>query len=189
MQATRWFSALRIGCCRHRLGAALVAAALFAAASPAPARRDLFGNEIPQSDFDESQAPQWKESRPAMPPFPDDADLVAVPMNDTDTLKIFLDRKSLSRLPDRVARFTLVVQSRAGARSVFYDGLRCETRQYKTYAVGTDDHRWLPASQSQWRDIPRPEINAFLYQLYRRYVCDESSSARTPDEILRRLQS
>ena len=188
MHGTHWFSGLRIGRRGYSFGRVLVTAALLMAAHAAHAKRDLFGNEIPEPDFDESQVEKWKESPVAIPAYPNDADLVAVPVNDTDTLKIYLDRKSISRAPDRVARFTLVVQSKSGARSVFYDGLRCETRQYKTYAIGASDRAFTPVTNPQWRDIPRPEINAFRYQLYSRFVCDENSSARTPDEILRLLE-
>jgi hypothetical protein len=162
--------------------------ALLMAVHAAHAKRDLFGNEIPESTFDESQVEKWQESKTTVPAYPSDADLVAVPANDNDTLKIYLDRKSISRAPDRVARFTLVVESRSGARSVFYDGLRCETRQYKTYAIGTTDRAFTPVTDPQWRDIPRPEINDFRYRLYSRFVCDENSSARTPAEIVSLLK-
>ncbi len=188
MHGTHWFSGLRIGRRGYFFGRALAATALFMVVHAAHAKRDLFGNEVPESDFDESQAEQWKESKTTIPSYPNDADLVAVSGNDGDTLKIYLDRKSISRAPDRVARFTLVVQSNSGARSVFYDGLRCETRQYKTYAIGTGDRTFMPVTNPQWRDIPRPEINAFRYRLYSRFVCDENSSARTPDEIVRLLK-
>ena len=188
MQGTHWFFGLRIGRRGYSFGRVLVTTALLMAVHAAHAKRDLFGNEVPESTFDESQAEKWKESKTTIPSYPNDADLISVPSNDTDTLKIYLDRKSISRAPDRVARFTLVVQSRSGARSVFYDGLRCETRQYKTYAVGTTDRAFAPVTNPQWRDIPRPEINAFRYRLYSRFICDENSSARAPDEILRLLK-
>jgi len=188
MQGTHWFFGLRIGRRGYSFGRVLVATALLMAAHAAHAKRDQYGEEVQEFPFDESLVEKWQESKTVIPSYPDDKDLVAVPAGETDTLKIYLDHKSLSRAPDRVARFTLVVQSRSGARSVFYDGLRCETRQYKTYAIGTTDRAFTPAANPQWRDIPRPEINAFRYRLYSRFVCDENSSARTPDEILRLLE-
>lgn len=165
-----------------------MAAALLMAVHAAHAKRDRVGEEVQEFPFDESLVEKWQESKTVIPPYPDDNDLVAVPPGVTDTLKIYLDRKSISRAPDRVARFTLVVESRSGARSIFYDGLRCETKQYKTYAIGTENHTFVPASDPQWRTIPRPEINAFRYRLYDRYVCDEHNSARAPEQILRLLK-
>ncbi|HYA36674.1 MAG TPA: CNP1-like family protein [Candidatus Methylomirabilis sp.] len=166
----------------------LAAAVLFMAVHTVHAKRDQYGDEVQEFPFDENLVEKWKESPTVIPSYPNDADLIAVPANDTDTLKIYLDRKSISRAPDLVLRYTLVVQSRSGARSVFYDGLRCETRQYKTYAIGTENHLFEPATNPQWQTIPRPEINAFRYQLYSRYFCNENSSARAPDEIVRLLK-
>ena len=188
MHGTHWFSGLRIGCRGCTVGSLLVTAVLFMTVHTAHAKRDQVGEEVQEFPFDENLAEKWKESQTTIPPYPNDADLLAVPSNDTDTLKIYLDRKSISRAPDRVVRYTLVVQSRSGARSVFYDGLRCETQQYKTYAIGTGNHTFEPATNPQWRTIPRPEINAFRYQLYSRYICNENSSARAPDEIVRLLK-
>ena len=188
MHGTHWFFGLRIGRRWYFFGHALMIAALLVAVHAAHAKRDQVGEEVQEFPFDENLVEKWQESKPVIPSYPNDADLLAVPSDDKDTLKIYLDRKSISRAPDRVARFTLVVQSRSGARSVFYDGLRCETKQYKTYAIGTSDRAFTPVTNPQWRDVPRPESNAFRYRLYSRFVCNENSSARAPDEIVRQLE-
>lgn len=157
-------------------------------AYPLHAKRDVFGNEPDTFSFDESLAEKWKESEVAIPPYPDDRDLLPVPLQATDTLKIYIDRKSISRAPDRVVRFSLVVESPSGARSVFYDGLRCETREYKTYAIGTANRTFALRPNPSWQTIPRSETNAFRDHLYRRYVCDEHDSARAPEDLVRLLK-
>src|SRR3972149_2945326 len=101
--------------------------------------------------------------------------------------RFFFARLSLSRGPDRVARFSLVVESPSGARSVFYDGLRCETREYKTYAIGGPEQAFTPVKNAAWRPIPRPANNAFRYHLYHHYMCDAHASARTPEDLVRLL--
>ena len=158
----------------------LLAAPLYAA--------DEYGYGVKPFDFDESLAEKWKETKVAIPAFPQDADLLSVVLPPTDTLKIYMDRKSISRAADRVARFTLVVESPSGARSVFYEGMRCETRQYKIYAVGTPEKNFVTLKDSAWQTIPRSEINAFRDYLNRQYVCDSHKSARAPDELLRMIQ-
>lgn len=147
------------------------------------------GDENQGFDFDEKYVEQWKESQVTIPLYPRDQDLIAVPLPPTATLKIYLDRRSISRAPDRVARFSLVVESPSGARNVFYDGLRCETREYKTYAIGTTNRTLAPVGHPQWRKIPRPEVNDFRFQLYRYYVCDDHASARAPKDLVRRLKN
>lgn len=158
------------------------------AAHPVLAKKDIYGDEPTEFPFDEKSAEKWKESAIVLPPYPDDRDLLPVVMSNTDTLKIYVDGKSISRAQDLVARFALIVESPSGARSVFYEGYRCETRQYKTYAIGTSQHTWSPAANPQWLTVPRSEINAFRDVIYRRYVCDGEKSARSPEDLRHLLQ-
>jgi hypothetical protein len=190
MRGTHWISALRIGGSRLSIVRYLLFMALALTAHPlrAAVELDKYGDEMDTVPFDETYAKKWKESNVTIPSYPDDRDLVPVPMGVNDTLKIYIDSKSISRAPDLVARFSLIVESPSGARSVFYDGMRCETRQYKTYAIGTANHTFEAVKDPQWRTIPRSEINSFRDNLYRHYICDGHSSARTPEAIVHLLK-
>lgn len=188
MRGTSRISVLRIGRRRCAISLPLLAVALAIVAHPVLAKKDIYGEEPNEFPFDEKYVEKWQESAITLPPYPDDRDLLPVAMNSTDTLKIFIDSKSITRAPDLVARFALLVESPSGARSVFYDGYRCETRQYKTYAIGTTQRTWSPAANPQWLTIPRSEINAFRDVIYRRYVCDGQKSARSPEDLRRLLQ-
>jgi hypothetical protein len=188
MRGTSLNSALRIGSRRYAISLPLLAVAIAMVALPVLAKKDIYGDEPNEFPFDEKNAEKWKESAIVLPPYPDDRDLLPVVMSNTDTLKIYIDGKSISRAQDRVARFALIVESSSGARSVVYDGYRCETRQYKTYAIGTPQHAWTTIADPQWLTVPRSEINAFRDVIYRRYVCDGQSSTRSPEELRRLLQ-
>lgn len=187
MQGVTRFIAWRIGGKIIFFARLLLFMALSAAIHPLHAKRDQYGTELEYFDFDESKVESWKESKATLPPYPKNENLLAVPLPVTDTLRIYVDRVSLSRAADRVARFTLVVESPSGARSVFYDGVRCETREYKTYAIGSPEHVFTPVKEAVWRRIPQPAINAFRYHLYRNYICDTHASARTPEDLARLL--
>jgi len=135
--------------------------------------------------YDPAQAEKWKESPIRLPgPPPASSRLLAVPLGPTDTLKLYLDPVSLSRLKDGVARMTLVVETASSARNVFYDGIRCESREYKTYAIGRPDGSWMLIKNPEWKSIPFYPSNAFRHFLMKHYVCSEISSARKPDEIV-----
>jgi hypothetical protein len=188
MRGTSRISALRIGSRRFAISLLLLPLAFAIVSHPALAKKDIYGDEPNEFSFDEKYVEKWKESAIVLPSYPDDSDLLAVAMSSTDTLKIYIDGKSISRAPDLVARFALIAESPSGARSVFYDGYRCETRQYKTYAIGTLQHTWSPVANPQWQTVPRSEINAFRDIIYRRYVCDGEKSARTPEDLRRQLQ-
>ena len=141
--------------------------------------------------FDESKVEKWKELEVPLPAFPDDRDLIPVRMPVNYTLKIYLDEKSISRAQDDIARFTLVVETSSGTRNVFYEGLRCDTREYKTYAVGTPDKAFEPIKKPKWERVPYYEMNAFRYQLMRFYVCHPGASSTPPSAwgLIHRLKS
>ena len=165
----------------------LIPVALFLPSGVALAAKDYFNNE-PKFNFDPSLVQPWQEAEVPVPAYPRDADLIAVALGPTDTLKLYVDSTSVNLASDRVLSFTLVVESPSGARNVFFDGMRCETRQYRTYAVGSSDGRFVPVKNAHWQDIPRPSQNGFRFHLFRHYVCNEISSAVTPREFLDRLK-
>lgn len=145
--------------------------------------------DMPESNFDPSRVQPWKEVDVVLPAYPHDTDLVAVAMAPSDRLKLFVDTKSVSVAEDGVMRLALVVESPSGVRNVFFDGIRCETRAYKTYAIGAAEKTWIPVKQPAWREIPPSLRNAFRFQLYKHYACDSyTSSALKPTDFVDRLR-
>lgn len=142
----------------------------------------------PPVQYTPTEADIWKESAVTLPAYPADADLIEVPAAAGDTLRVFVDRKSVSRAADWVLRFTLVVQTASGVRNVFHDGLRCETREYKTYAYGSADRQLAPSGISSWQPITYFPTNAFRHRLRVHYACDDTGRARSPEEFLNELK-
>jgi hypothetical protein len=171
-----------------RASSMLLLAAVLAHLSPAHGDKSFFQPEERFVEYDPTLVEQWKEVEVALPAYPQDANLIPVALAPTDRLKLYVDSSSVSRAADRVLRMTLVVESPAGARSVFYDGFRCEERQYKTYAVGAAEGKFVAVRNAQWRKIPHVAYNGFREFMRAHYACDESSSARTPHDFLYRLQ-
>ncbi len=169
------------------IGLTVLVAAVPAAAykPPKESALDDFGT------YDESKGEKWKELEVPLPAFPDDRNLIPVRMPVTYTLKVYLDEKSISRAPDGIARYTLVVETLSGARNVFFDGLQCGTREYKTYAVGMPDKTFEPIKKPKWELVPYYETNAFRFQLMRYYVCDPNllTTALSARELIHRLKS
>ena len=139
-------------------------------------------------EYEPTEKDIWKESRITLPPYPVDRNLISVPLPERDSLKIYIDEKSISLLPDRAIRFSLVVESPSGARNVFYDAIRCETKEYKTYAFGTAEGTFQLVKNPKWRKIPYYPTNAFRYHLYKYVVCDEDESALSPKELVRMIK-
>lgn len=47
----------------------------------------------------------------------------------------------------------MVVTSAAGATNVMYEGLRCTTREVKTYVRYRPDNHWQSVADAQWRSV------------------------------------
>jgi len=164
--------------------------AFFALSILTDAARSAEGENVLQGwEHNPALVKKWKESPSRLPaPPPATKLLLPVPLGPADTLKLFMDPASLSRLSDGVLRLTLVIESSGGTRNVFFDGIRCETREYTTYAVGKPDGSWLPIKRPEWRAIPYFPSNAFRYALLKHYVCSKTGEARKPDEIVQLIR-
>ena len=110
----------------RKIAAGLVLAAF---ALPAPAQRSL------DDDFDDAKK-TWKEIEATMPGYPKTETLVPFNGGGASGHRFFIDEPSLSIGADGVGRYTLVVKTTGGATNVTYEGIRCEERHQKTYAVG-----------------------------------------------------
>lgn len=137
--------------------------------------------------FDPNAVTQWREGGVTLPAYPEERDLVSVPLSPVDTFRLYLDRNSLALGGDRVLRVTAVLESPTGARNVFYDGFRCETREYKTYALGSSARQWRQQAAAQWRFIVPQGHHDFRFQLYKQHLCDSTNTALAPAAILRGL--
>jgi hypothetical protein len=129
----------------------------------------------------------WREAQVALPAYPDDANLVRVPPQPTDTFKVFVDAKSVTVGPDGVMRMTFVVESPSGVRNVFYDGLRCAKVVYKTYAIGTADKRMQALASARWQTVGPIGPNNFRRYVYQTLVCRRVPTP-SREEFLRDLK-
>ena len=89
--------------------------------------------------FDESLVKKWKEETGAIPAPPlSDDDLIKIAVARLgEDFKVMFDPKSLTTGKDRVLRYWLVVKGKLGAVNTMYEGMRCSTGQFKTYAYAS----------------------------------------------------
>jgi hypothetical protein len=131
----------------------------------------------------------WKEGARRLPPFPADEDLVPIPLDGRKgSLSYFIDGKHLSIGDDDVVRYTLVVRSQTGAKNVSFEGIRCDSLQYRPYAYGYRGE-FKPAEPSEWQRIGNGEADRAQRELQRFYLCEPSHyRPRGREEILRSLR-
>lgn len=172
----------RLECRVRRAGRALiVAAALAASVCPALAQWREW-----DADFDEDRKP-WKEIEARIPSSPRTGDLVPFEAGAASPHRFYVDARSLSVGDDGVVRYTLVIKAAGGATNVTYEGIRCELRQQKYYALGRADGNWVRARNPQWRRIEHQDVNRHHSVLYADFLCPGKQPVKSVRDVLQML--
>jgi hypothetical protein len=151
---------------------ALVAAACLALSVPAAAQapRDRAADAI---DFGAEK--DNRELEIALPPLPTPSNLVRFDPGRPTSMTFYVDTASLSVLADRIIRYTVVVKGE-GSENISYEGMRCESREVKTFAYGRADGTWSPARDPQWKKVRSVQTDGHRYTLYTNYFCPSRAS-------------
>ncbi|MGD8998928.1 MAG: CNP1-like family protein [Granulosicoccaceae bacterium] len=156
----------------------------------------LFADEpLPTDDPDLGgfiEGPKWQEQEvDKFPAWPDEDKLLPVEVDAVDApFRFFVDPDSLSVGSDGVSRYTVVIRSSSGASNVMYEGLRCRTREYRTYAYGTTDNKFHKATVSNWQPVQESSSGSMIhrYNFLRYYMCDRLQNPRTVADVLREIR-
>lgn len=142
---------------------------------------------LPNKDFVDDTAP-WEELAASLPPYPKDENLVSINVSSATSNKYMIDTASLSVGKDKVVRYTVVIESKLGARTVNYEGLRCETMERKIYAFGQADGKWTENKRAAWDEIKRRSSLSYHKTLFEEIFCDVGIPIRDTEEGLRKLK-
>src|SRR5687768_7040175 len=92
------------------------------------------------------EEPEWKEDSVAAPPVFDVTKLVTFEVALNSQLVYGVDPATISiSNKDGVVRYVVVASNASGARNVMYEGIRCSTGEFKTYARYSGD-KWTSVS-------------------------------------------
>ena len=137
-------------------------------------------------EMESEEDKEWKEIEAQLPRTPHDKDLVLVDMGPSAAHRFFVDPPSLSVGSDGVVRYTAVVKTAGGALNVTFEGMRCETREHKIYALGRKDGSWVRARAPNWKRITRDQ--PYHYTLYREYFCTSHSRPTPPKQAIEAMR-
>ena len=132
---------------------------------------------------------EWKEEKEIeIPPYPDDDDLLQFEVDgDSSNFEYYIDTKSLSvGKDDNVARYTLIIQSQTGAKNVFYEGIRCDSEEYKLYAFGAAKGGMKRVREPRWQPILNTQNMRYRADLLN-YIC-RSTFPRKPEEVVQAIK-
>ncbi len=137
--------------------------------------------------FDQEIKP-WAEMQAQLPGYPADENLIPLDVGAATAHHFFVDSKSVSTGSDDVVRYTLVIKTAGGATNVSYEGIRCESREQKYYAIGRSDKSWVRARNPQWRRIEPKQFNAHHTTLTREYLCRGKIMVESAAQIVQALR-
>lgn len=150
------------------------------------------GNQqsLPDQKYEYEEGEAWKEIDIKIPPYPDDSDLMELQLDDPNNrFTYYMDEESLEvSETDYVVRYTLVIESKRGTRNIFYEGMRCNTLEYKTYAFGTGKGKFRPSRKPEWKSMFDSGYKKLRMDLMEFYLCDPRKLPRKKSEIVTRIK-
>lgn len=165
----------------------LLAAPVFCLAQPTDRYEELTGE---QDEFDAVEK-EWVEGRYEIPPLPEEKEWTPVQI---DALPVnqhaYLHMKSLQRSDkDLVVRYWLLLRSDGGGYSAAYEGTRCATEEYITYAWGREKRQpqVRKVKQPRWKPIGIRKQGNYREELTRGIFCS-GAVPRTRRQIEQSVQ-
>ena len=133
--------------------------------------------------------PDWQESTaPAAPKF-EVKRLIGFEVNVNSTMRWGVDPDTLVVTPDGIVRYVVVAQSPTGALNAMYEGVRCATGEYKTYARFNRDSGWNPVGNPEWKSMAEIQPSRHTLSLAKQGLCTGSAPAGSVREMVRELKA
>lgn len=134
-------------------------------------------------EFDQEKK-SWSEIKAKIPPYPKSENLIEFEADPSSPHRFYIDSESISIGEDGVVRYTFIIKSAGGASNVSFEGIRCELKQQKFYAVGQPGGGWTRTRNPQWRQPGR--FHGVLSDVA---FCNGKIPVSSPGEAVRLLQS
>lgn len=151
----------------------------------APAMGDDDSIYAPNHEFKEKK---WKEGALELPALPKDRNLIELRLPHS-RVRIFFDQKSISVGKDGVVRYTVIIQSRSGVRNTLYEGIRCDTREYKTFAYSANKQNFREMRRAYWHSIRGQMSFKYREILADLYMCHLRTTRNKVADIIRILKN
>jgi hypothetical protein len=128
----------------------------------------------------------WTENKvETLPALPVAANLIPFDVSGNTPLTFAVDSKSLTVGDDGVVRYTVVVTSPGGAHNVNYEGIRCDTYEWRQYAALNADHDgWDDTVATPFTRIENGALNAYQASLYQDYFCESKVPTGNAKKII-----
>ena len=145
------------------------------------------GNEIFKDGFDNEKT--WIELEAQLPEYPKRENFLEYDSGSNSSYKYYVDEKSIQVGDDGVIRFSLIVESSAGAMNVSFEGIRCQTTERKRYALGQNNGTWIESHVDDWQFMQNISQFHPHRELATYYFCPIRSIVGSEQEAIRALKT
>jgi hypothetical protein len=119
----------------------------------------------------------WKETETPSPPAFNKDRLIPIAMPSYVSLRLGVDPATLTMTPDGIVRYVVVASNATGSINAMYEGIRCATGEFKTYARYTSSGQWASVSDPQWQGLEDNLPSKHATALARQGVCEGRSAS------------
>ena len=150
----------------------------------------LFAMGMPVQAQPVVEEPEWKESDVPSPPASDMGKLLTFEVSSASSLIYGVDPATISiTQSDGVVRYVMVATSVSGVSNIMYEGIRCSTGQYKTYARYSADGRWNLLGNPEWRSMFGNMPSKHALRFAKAGACDNVTPASSVAEMISQLKN
>lgn len=133
---------------------------------------------------------EWAESEVPAPPAFDVGKLVTFEVSPNSALVYGVDPASISiSKSDSLVRYVMVARSASGATNIMYEGIRCATGEFKTYARYSPDGRWTMIENPEWRSLFGNMPSKHALHFAKAGACDGAAPPTSVRELVSRLKN
>ncbi len=133
----------------------------------------------------------WQEAEAPPPPAWRKEGLIVIELPIRNSLIFGVDPSTLTIGPDWVVRYVMVAYNPTGSVNAMYEGLRCDTGEFKTYARASEPGHWKKVETPVWRELDNTQsATRHALALARQGACEgHGVGGRTAAELIQRLKS
>ena len=142
-------------------------------------------NALAQAPID----PDWKESDSPPPPSFDSARLIPIAMPSYVSLRFGIDPQTLAITPDGIIRYVMVASNASGSINAMYEGLRCASREVKTYARYNSSREWSVVTNPQWKELNSALPSKHALALAQQGACEGFTPTGSAAAIINALKN
>jgi hypothetical protein len=132
--------------------------------------------------------PDWREVEAPPPPALKLDGLIPLEMP-RSALRFGVDPASVSLGSDGIIRYVVVATSATGAVNGLYEGLRCNTGEFKVYARHNSGSGWMVVKDSLWRPLHDAQTSSHSLLIARTGACIGGGPNRSALQIVRDLRA